>query len=395
MKNLSIAVLLLLLFTLSCDKEQVVQKEEEEEEETIDPNATWFIKDVFQNLAFQKPVEMVRAVDGTNRLFVVEQGGKVYSFVNDEANTALSLFLDLSDRVKSGGELGLLGMAFHPDFELNGKLYVHYTRENGGNESVISLLQFGKGGGSFLSEEVILAYKQPFANHNAGSIHFGKDGYLYITSGDGGSGGDPQNNAQNLNTLLGKILRIDVDSPTGVLKYGIPADNPFVGDPAVRPEIFAYGLRNPWKMTMDKETGKFWIADVGQNSKEEIDILEKGGNYGWKITEGKDCFSPAANCDRTGLIAPIFDYGPNDGRSITGGYVYRGERLKNIKGQYIYGDYVSGSIWALAYDEDTKTTTNTRLTSLVGALSSFGEDEKGELFLLNYQSGKLHTLAFE
>lgn len=384
----------LIVLSLSCTKTEIVQKEEEEEEQP-NPNAIWQVRDVFSNLEFLKPVEMVRAVDGSNRLFVVEQRGKVFSFVNDEGNPGLSLFLDLTDRVKSGGELGLLGMAFHPSFEINGKLYVHYTRENAGTETVISLLQFAKGGGNFLSEEVLLSYKQPFANHNAGSIQFGKDGYLYITSGDGGSGGDPQNNAQNLNSYLGKILRIDVDAIGENSKYGIPPDNPFINTSGAKPEIYAYGMRNPWKMTMDRETGKFWIADVGQSTKEEIDILEKGGNYGWKITEGFDCFSPANNCDKTGLIDPIFDYGTNDGRSITGGYVYRGTKLKDIIGHYVYGDYVSGGIWAVKYDETTKTATNKRLTSLIGALSSFGEDESGEIFMLNYQTGKIHKLVFE
>lgn len=360
------------------------------------PAARWQVTDAFPNLTFASPVELLAAGDGSNRLFVLEQRGVVRVFRNDPAATGSDVFLDISSRVASGGETGLLGMAFHPNFSTNGQVFVHYTRrQNGQLQSVIARFGSDRTRVDAASEEVLLAYDQPFANHNAGSILFGKDGLLYITTGDGGSGGDPQNNSQNLNTLLGKILRIDVNSRTGNLPYAIPADNPFRTTTSARPEIYAYGLRNPWKMTADRTTGRIWIADVGQSTREEISLLERGGNYGWRLTEGRECFNPSSNCNRAGLVEPVFDYGTSEGRSITGGYVYRGKRWPTLQGQYIYGDYVSGNLWALRYDETTRQATNTALTRLIGSLSSFGEDEAGELYLLNHQSGRIQQLELK
>ncbi|MFN4146225.1 MAG: PQQ-dependent sugar dehydrogenase [Runella sp.] len=359
------------------------------------PNATWRMVETFQNLTFNAPVEMIHAADGSNRLFVLEQRGVVRVFRNEASIAQTEVFLDISSRVTSGGETGLLGMAFHPNFSTNGQIFVHYTRRNNGQlQSVISRFSTNRTIADPNSEQVILAYNQPFANHNAGSILFGRDGFLYITTGDGGSGGDPQNNSQNLGNLLGKILRIDVNRTENGLPYSIPADNPFRNNSNARPEIFAYGLRNPWKMTADRANGRMWIADVGQNTREEIDILERGGNFGWRVVEGRECFNPANNCNRTGFVEPVLDYGTSEGRSITGGYVYRGKKLPNLVGRYVYGDYVSGNIWALDYNETSRQATNTYLARLIGALSSFGEDESGELYLLNYQSGKIHTLEF-
>lgn len=360
------------------------------------PNARWQVTDAFANLSFNSPVELLSANDGSNRLFVLEQRGVVRVFRNDPAVAQAETFLDISSRVASGGELGLLGMAFHPNFQSNGQVFVHYTRRNNGQlQSVIARISSDRTRADVSTEEVLLAYNQPFSNHNAGSILFGKDGFLYITTGDGGSGGDPQNNSQNLGNLLGKILRIDINTRAAGLAYAIPADNPFRNTQNARPEIFAYGLRNPWKMTADRNTGRMWIADVGQNAREEIDLLERGGNYGWRITEGKECFNPANNCNRSGLVEPVFDYGTTEGRSITGGYVYRGKRWASLQGQYLYGDYVSGNIWALRYDEATRQVSNTFLVRLIGSLSSFGEDEAGELYLLNYQAGKIQQLEFK
>lgn len=364
---------------------------------TIDPNATWQITDAFPNLSFSSPVELKPAGDGTNRLFVLEQSGIIKVFRNEKTVAQSETFMDISSRVSSGGETGLLGIAFHPAFSTNGQFFVNYTRQSNGQlQSVISRFQSNKTVGDATSEEILLTFNQPFSNHNGGSLLFGKDGFLYIATGDGGSGGDPMNNAQNLGSLLGKILRIDVNSKANGLNYDIPADNPFKATANARPEIYAYGLRNPWKVTADRSTGKFWMADVGQNAREEVDILEKGGNYGWKVAEGKNCYSPSSNCDRTGLIEPVLDYPTSEGKSITGGYVYRGTRFSNIKGQYIYGDYVSGNIWALQYDESSKQATNKWLTTFAtGALSSFGEDEAGELYLLNYKTGKIQQLEFK
>ncbi len=361
-----------------------------------DPNATWQVNPVFSNLTFNSPVEMTHAADGTNRIFVVEQRGVVRVFQNEANVNQSQTFLDISNRVSSGGETGLLGLAFHPDFKTNGQIFVNYTRRfNNQLQSVVSRLQSNKTTADANSEEILITFDQPYANHNGGAILFGKDGFLYIATGDGGSGGDPQNNSQNRANLLGKILRIDVNTKESGQNYGIPADNPFKGMTSARPEIYAYGLRNPWKITSDRSTGRVWIADVGQNAREEIDILEKGGNYGWRVTEGKECYSPANNCNRTGFVEPVFDYGTSEGRSITGGYVYRGSKLTSIVGQYIYGDYVSGNIWALTYDENSRQATNKLLTRLVGSLSSFGEDEAGELYLLNHQTGKIHLLELK
>jgi glucose/arabinose dehydrogenase len=383
--------LLFVASIVSCKTETVV-----DDDDATNPNAKWEVQDAFTNLTFKDPVEMVYSDDGTNRLFVIEQAGVIKVFKNDPAANSTSDFLDMKNAVNSGGEKGLLGMALHPNFSSNGQLFVNYTRQNAGKlESVISRFSSDKNLADAASEEILLTFGQPYSNHNGGKIAFGKDGYLYIAIGDGGSGGDPQNFAQNLNSVLGKILRIDINKKSNGLNYAIPTDNPFVNDSNARPEIYAYGLRNPWKMNLDKETGKFWIADVGQNEKEEIDILEKGGNFGWRITEGFGCFNPSSNCNKEGLIDPVFDYGTNVGRSITGGYVYRGKIHTELTGKYIYGDYASGRIWALKYDESTKQSTNELLTRLTGSLSSFGQDKDGELYLLNYQSGKVQRLAFE
>jgi glucose/arabinose dehydrogenase len=237
------------------------------------------------------------------------------------------------------------------------------------------------------SEQVLLAYQQPLANHNGGKIAFGPDGLLYIAVGDGGGGGDPQNNAQNRTNLLGSILRIDVNASTGSLPYAIPGDNPFVGNTqGYREEIFAFGLRNPWKFSFDHETGKLWAADVGQNRLEEINIIEKGGNYGWRIMEGTACYNPSQNCNQEGLLLPVYEYAHSAGigRSITGGYVYRGTRLPALQGHYIYGDYISGNIWALSLRENGTVASNTLLANAGFLISSFGEDHDREILVLSH-----------
>jgi glucose/arabinose dehydrogenase len=386
---------LLLAMFLACKTDQNTPATPTTPVVPTNPNATWRVVDAFANLSFTNPIELLHAGDGSNRVFVLEQRGVVRVFANNPNVTQNDIFIDISSRVASGGETGLLGMAFHPNFNTNGQIFLHYTRRtNGQLQSVISRFSSNRTVGDPASEQVLLAYNQPFANHNAGSILFGRDGFLYITTGDGGSGGDPQNNSQNLGNLLGKILRIDVNRAEGGLAYGIPADNPFRNQANARAEIFAYGLRNPWKLTADRSNGRMWIADVGQNNREEIDILERGANYGWRVAEGRECYNPANNCNRAGLTEPIFDYGTSEGRSITGGYVYRGRKLPNLAGRYVYGDYVSGNIWSLDYNETSRTATNATLTRLIGSLSSFGEDEAGELYLLNYQAGKIQTLEY-
>jgi len=231
------------------------------------------------------------------------------------------------------------------------------------------------------SEQIVLVFDQPFGNHNGGQLAFGPDGYLYIAVGDGGSGGDPQENGQNLQTLLGSILRIDVDQSTGGLNYGIPSDNPFAGHATNRPEIYAYGLRNPWRISFDSQTGQLWAGDVGQNELEEIDIIEKGSNYGWNVMEASACFQPSSGCNTSGLSLPIWEYGRQQGDvSVTGGHVYRGSAVPMLQGLYVYGDFASSRIWVLDFS-NLNEPVNTEIMDLNIGIASFGVDEEQELYI--------------
>ncbi|MPR34405.1 PQQ-dependent sugar dehydrogenase [Salmonirosea aquatica] len=366
---------------------------------TPDPSgaATYKVTEAFPGLKFNDPVELVNAKDGSNRLFVVEQAGTIRFFDAGQKPTSSTLFLDIKNKVKSGGEMGLLGLAFHPNFKTNGYFFVNYTRDNP-RESVVARYKVNdpaSGVADPQSETILLTYAQPYSNHNGGSVHFGPDGYLYVSTGDGGSGGDPQNNAQNLGLLLGKILRLDVNA-TDRGTYGIPADNPFRGKTdGTREEIYAYGLRNPWRISFDPATKKLWAGDVGQNAIEEIDIIEKGGNYGWRIKEADECFNPKNDCKESGLIDPVWDYTHANGDiSITGGYVYRGSKLPGLVGKYIYGDYASGRIWALE-TADGAQAKNSLIVEKSSSLSAFGVDEQNELYLLDYSGGRIMTFAIE
>ncbi len=354
---------------------------------------TYQIKEAFPNLSFSNPVDLVNAGDGSNRLFVVEQQGTIKVFNATQNSPSAAEFLNITSKVRSGGEMGLLGLAFHPDFENNGYFFVNYTKANP-QETVIARYKVNTpatGVADPQSETVLFTFAQPYSNHNGGSIHFGPDGYLYIATGDGGSGGDPQNNAQDKGSLLGKILRVDVNK-TDKGTYGIPADNPFISESGARPEIYAYGLRNPWRISFDAANGQLWAGDVGQNAWEEIDIITKGGNYGWRLKEGDHCYNPSSNCQQPGVINPVFEYSQSNGdRSITGGYVYRGKKLPGLVGKYIYGDYASGRIWALEAGNNTAPK-NTLLPGTVSSLSTFGVDEQNELYFARL-SGKLYTLA--
>lgn len=315
----------------------------------------------YPNLAVQKPLFIVVPPDATERKFLVQQWGQILILPEDENGEAATLFLDVSGRdlFENDFEEGLLGLAFHPDFKSNQAFYIYYSQQNP-KRSVVSEWKVSSDDPNRAdpaSERIVMEVPQVFWNHNSGQLLFGKDGMLYISLGDGGSANDPFNNAQNLQTLLGSILRIDVDSRTGSLPYGIPEDNPFVhlGERA-RPEIYAYGLRNPWGMYMDEETGLFWCADVGQNKYEEVDLIVPGGNYGWNYREGAHPFdlnktTPPASFQP---IEPVVEYDHREGISITGGVVYRGERIPDLKGCYIYGDWFSGKIWALELDENQK-----------------------------------------
>lgn len=346
-------------------------------------------KDIFPALTFSQPVDLVQAPDDSSRFFAVEQDGVIKVFSNAENVSSSSTFLDIKSKVRSGGERGLLGLAFHPDFKTNGYFFVNYTSGTPLKTVIARYKATNATQADPNSEAVLLTFNQPYDNHNGGSMQFGKDGYLYIATGDGGSGGDPQNNAQNLKSYLGKILRVDVNGTTKG-NYGIPSDNPFIAGTAGNlPEIYAYGLRNPWRISFDSGTGKLFAGDVGQNEREEIDIITKGGNYGWRIKEGVDCYNPSSNCNTQGLIEPVHDYSQDNGdRSVTGGYVYRGSAIPALAGKYIYGDYISGRIWALELDGDTRKS-NTLILEGKGNISSFGQDIKGEVYYLNYGAGKV------
>lgn len=357
--------------------------------------AQYQLQEAFPNLGFEQPVDLQHSGDGSNRIFVVEQPGRIRVLANTATAAAAKLFLDIGDRVSNGGEMGLLGLAFHPDYKNNGFFFVNYTRANP-RQTIIARYRVSSDpdAADKSSEQILLTIDQPYSNHNGGQTRFGPDGYLYIATGDGGSGGDPQNNSQNLKSLLGKILRIDVNSTQAGKAYAVPADNPFAGNTmGNREEIFAYGLRNPWRFSFDA-TGKLWCADVGQNSWEEINIIRKGGNYGWRIMEGRHCYSPSAGCDTTGLILPIFEYGHNasGGYSITGGCVYYGAALPSLQGRYLFADYVSRKIWSLGYyGVNPDVPVVEVLTTAAAGISSFGIDESGELYICAFD-GKIYRL---
>ena len=331
----------------------------------------------FPNLSFDHPVGITNSGDGTNRLFVVGQLGVIYVFENRRSNSASNIFLDIHDKVHLGA---LLGLAFHPNFEKNGRFYVNYLADNPLRTIIAqwSTLPNKPNEADKDSQKILLEIPQISDTHSGGQLAFGPDGYLYIALGDGGPQGDPLGNGQNRSTLLGKILRIDVDNPSTGKHYGIPPDNPFNGnDAGHREEIFAYGFRNPWRFSFDSVTGKLLVADVGQDRMEEIDIVENGKNYGWNIMEGT---LPYAGGNESGLELPIWEYGRDKGNATIGGFVYRGSKLPDLTGCYICGDYVSGRIWALSnYDKgnlEVKELLNTNLE-----ITSFGIDENDELYI--------------
>lgn len=333
---------------------------------------------------FTQPLLVTHAGDGSGRIFVVQQDGVIYTVENGERGDAP--FLDVSGLlVSSGGEQGLLGLAFHPDYEENGFFYIYYTGQGG--DSVIARYEVSDDPNiaDAESRSEVLSFAQPYQNHNGGHITFGPDGYLYIGTGDGGSGGDPEDNGQSLETYLGKLLRLDVDNGE---PYAVPADNPDLGANAL-PEIWAYGLRNPWRFSFDRETDELFIGDVGQNAVEEISYAPAdssgGENYGWNVMEGDTCFE-TENCDKETLTLPILSYEHSEGRSVTGGYVYRGESAAELVGSYVYAD-LNGKVWLAERDGDIW---ESELAAETGkTITSFGEDEAGELYLTDYASGAI------
>jgi uncharacterized repeat protein (TIGR03806 family) len=343
----------------------------------------------FGDRVFAQPVELVEGPG--RRFYVVEQTGKVKVLPSSGRGGEPTLAIDLTGKISSGGESGLLGIAFDPKFADNGFVYLHFDenidkKPDTPYQSVIARFTSTDGGTTFdkATEKVVIKVDHPFTNHNGGRISFGPDGMLYWGLGDGGSGGDPRGNGQNKDALLGKILRLD---PSSADPYGIPPTNPFVNGGG-RPEIFAHGFRNPWKHSFDKLTGELWVADVGQSKFEEINRVVVGGNYGWNIREGKHCFN-AEHCATAGLTDPIAEYTRNDGISISGGYVYRGTKIPDLVGKFVYGDFGSGNIWSV---ETFGQPTSTLLTASNLRISTFGQDSDGELYVADYASGMIKTL---
>ncbi len=338
---------------------------------------------------FSAPLNLQHAND--DRLFVVEQGGKIKIIQSDGTVNSVP-FLDISTQISNSNEQGLLGLAFHPDYANNGYFYINYTKTNGDTQvSRFSVDAANPDLADPNSELPIIGYVQPFSNHNGGNLAFGPDGYLYISSGDGGSSGDPGNRAQNINLLLGKLLRIDVDNPSGGNNYGIPADNPFVGNPNAREEIWAYGLRNPWRFSFDLTENNLWIGDVGQSSLEEINrvpITEAGLNYGWRCYEGSQPFN-TQNCPpQSDITFPIAEYThANSNCSITGGYVYRGATYSDISGLYFFADYCSGMIGTV--DSSGNMIDHGDYS---GNWVSFGEDINKELYIIDISGGSIYKI---
>ncbi len=363
----------------------------------------------FPNLSFDVMVHLTHPGDGTNRLFVALLPGQIYAFDNEEEVDSTDLFLDIRERVKRGGSEGLLGLAFDPDFKENGYFYVYYSADQP-RRSVVSRFSVSADNPNKAdptSELIILEVSQPFGSHNGGSLGFGPDNYLYIALGDGGEsieqfaeinrrgwlkvGGTPQNRTN----LLGSILRIDVSNASSDEKYAIPSDNPFVNEEGIRPEIWAYGLRNPWRFSFDRLTGQLWVGDVGQSEFEEVDLIIRGGNYGWNVMEGFHCFPESVlDCRQSEFELPIFEYLHREGDvcAITGGYVYRGNTHEFLVGTYVFGDFCLGRIWALHFEEFLVT----EVVNLVESgpiIPAFGEDRDGELYILSFDGFIYHLKA--
>lgn len=405
-----IVALIICIFSMSCDSD-----DSNSDGTPTAPNAEienqFRLVNAFPGLNFDVLVDIQNVGDGSDRLFVVEQRGMILSINNISANSqnqvqtnstdpVSNIFLDIQDRVTyDRAELGLLGLAFHPNHENNGLFYVYYTAGNP-LRSVISEFSTSTDNTNIAdpnSEVILLEFNQLHASHNGGQLVFGpQDGYLYISIGDGGPPDGMNVESQDLTNLLGSIIRIDINNLEPPLNYGIPPDNPFINNSqGILEEIYAYGLRNPWRMGFDPLTGNLWVGDVGQVTLEEIDIIQKGKNYGWPIMEGTSCFNPPSNCDKSGLELPIWEYPRGDiGRAIIGGNVYRGTELPELQGKYIYGDFISGRVWALSFEGFTATD-NVELIEIpeenAFVITSFGQDDNGELYITGFD-GNIYKL---
>jgi glucose/arabinose dehydrogenase len=337
------------------------------------------------------PLDCQTARDGTGRLFIVQQGGTIR--IVKAKKLLPTPFLNVASLIESGGEKGLLGLAFHPSYKSNGRFFINYTRRVSGQlQTVIAEYHVSSSDPNVAdpnSGRIVLNFNQPFDNHNGGQMAFGPDGYLYIGTGDGGSGGDPQGNGQKLSTLLAKMLRIDINSGS---PYAVPPDNPFVGVSGAKGEIWAYGLRNPWRFSFDRQNGKrLFVGDVGQDAWEEVDIVTKGGNFGWNIMEGNHCYPAGSNCNPSGLIPPIAEYSHSEGEAVIGGYVYRGAAIPALKGLYVFGDYVSGQMWTLQETQPGVWQRSALLTTGLN-ISALGRSANNELYVVDY-SGTLYKLV--
>lgn len=338
----------------------------------------------------QSPVHLTAPASDT-RLFVVEQPGRI-RIVQNGALLATP-FLDISSKVSSGGERGLLSVAFHPQYGANGTFFVNYTDTRGDTRIERYQVSADPNRADAASAELVLTVAQPFSNHNGGLVAFGPDGKLYVGMGDGGGGGDPHDAGQDPLRRLGKLLRIDVDAAR---PYAIPADDPHAGGTNLLPDVWASGLRNPWRFSWDRTANLLYVADVGQNRLEEINVVpagQGGVNYGWDVMEGSDCFEPSSGCTRTGLVLPTVEYTHSDGCSITGGFVYRGQDVAALRGHYFYADYCEGWIRSFRYEGGAATDARSWDVENVGNISSFGEDARGELYVISHGGGVYKIVA--
>jgi glucose/arabinose dehydrogenase len=352
---------------------------------------------VFANLSFTQPVALMQAPADSTRWFVVEKAGLVRVFANDQNTASASIFLDIRSLVNATGEGGLLGLAFHPNFPVTPLAFVSYTRSGAPLVSYVSRFLSTDSGQTLnaATEEVILTVDQPATNHNGGNVAYGPDGFLYVGFGDGGGSGDPDGNGQDTRTLMGAIVRLDVE---GGSPYGIPAGNPFEANAVCTggtgvddcPEIFAWGLRNPWRFNFDTVTSKLWTGDVGQGDWEEVDVITAGGNYGWNVREGAHCFNPGTGCANT-FIEPVSEYDHGFGGSITGGLVYRGTTISELAGWYLFGDFTSGRLFGIP--EDSAAGIVPEIFAETGLqIVSFGQGTDGEIYVLNFV-GTIHQVV--